>query len=155
VLSDRVRVESFTDFVVESEPRVRRALSAAFGLQAGRDATADAFVIAWKNWDRVAVMDNPVGYLYRVGINEARKPKKATLARDLSDVTERIPWIEPELAPALAGLPEHQRIVIALIHGFEWSLSEVAELLDISKSTVRTHEQRAMKKLRSKLGVSL
>lgn len=99
-------------------------------------------------------MDNPVGYLYRVGSNEARKPKRAMLAKDLSNVTERIPWIEPELAPALAGLSEHQRIVIALVHGFEWSLREVAELLDISKSTVRTHEQRAMRSLRRQLGVS-
>lgn len=155
MLSDRVRVESFTEFVVEVEPRVRRALSAAFGLEAGRDAAADAFVVAWKNWDRVAVMENPVGYLYRVGTNEARKPRKATLVGDLSGVTERIPWIEPELAPALAGLPGQQRVVIALVHGFEWSLHEVAELLDVSKSTVRTHEQRAMKSLRRQLGVSL
>ncbi len=155
MLSDRTSVESFTDFVVEVEPRLRRALSAAFGSGAGRDAAADAFVLAWKNWDRVVVMDNPVGYLYRVGSNQAQKPKKATLARDLSDVTARIPWIEPELAPALAGLSEHQRIVVALIHGFEWSLSEVAQLLDVSKSTVRTHEQRAMRSLRRQLGVSL
>jgi len=154
MLSERVRIETFTDFVVEVEPRVRRALSAAFGSQAGRDATAEALLVAWKNWDRVAAMDNPSGYLYRVGSNEARKPKQAVLAKDFSDVTERIPWIEPELAPALAELSEQQRTVIALVHGFEWSLGEVADLLGISKSTVRTHEQRAIESLRRLLGVS-
>jgi RNA polymerase sigma-70 factor (ECF subfamily) len=152
--SERVRIEAFTDFVVDVEPRVRRALSASFGSQAGRDATAEALLVAWKNWDRVAAMDNPSGYLYRVGSNEARKPTRAALARDFSDVTERIPWIEPELAPALAGLSEQQRTVIALVHGFEWSLGEVADLLGISKSTVRTHEQRALESLRQLLGVS-
>jgi hypothetical protein len=42
MLSERVRIETSTDFVVEVEPRVRRAHSAAFGSQAGRDATAEA-----------------------------------------------------------------------------------------------------------------
>jgi DNA-directed RNA polymerase specialized sigma24 family protein len=154
VLSDQVRVESFNDFVTEVEPRLRRALTAAFGLQAGRDATADALVVAWKNWDRVGVMENPVGYLYRVGLNAARPPKKAVLARDLADATVRVPWIEPALIPALAGLPERQRVIVALVHAFEWSLGEVADLLDLSKSTVRTHEQRAMTSLRKQLGVS-
>lgn len=154
MLSDRVRVESFTDFVVEVEPQIRRALSAAFGSQAGRDATAEALLVAWRNWDRVAAMDNPSGYLYRVGSNVARKPQRAALAKDFSDVTESIPWIEPELAPALAGLSEQQRTVIALVHGFEWTLGEVADLLGISKSTVRTHEQRALESLRRLLGVS-
>jgi RNA polymerase sigma-70 factor (ECF subfamily) len=154
VLSERVRVETFTAFVVAVEPRVRRALSAAFGAQAGRDATAEALLVAWKNWERVAAMDNPSGYLYRVGSNEARKPKQAALAKDFSEVTEHIPWIEPELARALAGLSEQQRTVIALVHGFEWSLGEVADLLGISKSTVRTHEQRAIESLRRLLGVS-
>jgi len=89
-------------------------------------------------------MENPAGYLYRVGYNTAKKPKRADLVGDFTDVYERIPWVEPELAPALAGLSEQQRTVIALIHGFEWSLNEVAEMLEISKSTVQTHEQRAM-----------
>ena len=154
MLSERVRVETFTDFVVRVEPRVRRALSAAFGSQAGRDATAEALLVAWKNWDRVAAMDNPSGYLYRVGSNEARRSRQTALAKDFSDATERIPWIEPKLAPALAALSEQQRTVIALVHGFEWSLGEVANLLGISKSTVRTHEQRAIESLQRLLGVS-
>jgi len=46
-----------TLFVVESEPRLRQALSATLGTQAGRDATADAIGYAWENWERI----QPVG----------------------------------------------------------------------------------------------
>lgn len=153
--ADRVRVDAFTEFVSEAEPRLRKALTAAFGLQVGRDATTDTLAVAWKNWDRVSEMENPIGYLYRVGFNEAQRPQPSTLAADLSEATSSVPWIEPGLVPALVSLPERQRVIVALVHAFEWSLSEVAELLEVSKSTVRTHEQRAMRVLRRKLGAKI
>ena len=42
-----------------------------------------------------------------------------------------------------------------LVFGHEWSMAEVAELLDLSKSTVQNHVERGMKKLRRRLGVEL
>ena len=51
---------------------------------------------------------------------------------------------------ALALAPS---IVILLLHGFEWSMSEVAEQLGISKSTVQTHAERGLQTLRHDLGV--
>ena len=54
---------------------------------------------------------------------------------------------------ALANLPERQRVVVMLLHSFEWTMSEVAELLGVSKSTVQNHAERAMARLRRKLGV--
>jgi RNA polymerase sigma-70 factor (ECF subfamily) len=69
--------------------------------------------------------------------------------------TERAPWVEPELSTALAALPEQQRVVVMLLHCFEWSMSEVAELLQVSKSTVQTHAERGMAQLRERMGVTL
>ena len=114
--SDAARTESFSKFVIEAEPRIRRAMTAALGVQAGRDATTDALVVAWKNWDRVSGMDNPVGYLYRVAVNEARRPKASDIAQDLSAATAGIPWIEPGLIPAVVELPERQRTIVSLLH---------------------------------------
>jgi DNA-directed RNA polymerase specialized sigma24 family protein len=39
-------------------------------------------------------------------------------------------------------------------HGFEWSLNEVAELSEVSKSTVQTCAERGLSKLRVGLGVT-
>jgi RNA polymerase sigma factor (sigma-70 family) len=66
---------------------------------------------------------------------------------------ERAPWVEPGLSRAVADLPERQRIVVLLLHGYDWTQSEVAEVLDISKSTVQRHDERGMARLRRKLGV--
>lgn len=53
------------------------------------------------------------------------------------------PWIEPGLPAALAGLSERQRVAVILVHCLEWILSEVAELMDVSKPTVQKHIDRA------------
>ena len=41
-----------------------------------------------------------------------------------------------------------------LVHCFEWTLGEVAQLLDVSKSTVQNHAERGLDRLRSRLGVN-
>ena len=74
---------------------------------------------------------------------------------DLDGVVEGLPWVEPGLPAALMGLREQQRIVVTLIHGYQWSFGEVADMLGVAKGTVQTHEKRAMAKLRARLGVSL
>jgi len=64
-------------------------------------------------------------------------------------------WVEPGLPAALEKLSEQQRVVVALVHGYQWSMSEVAELLDVSKSTVQSYDERGLRRLRTKLGVEL
>ena len=59
--------EGFAAFFAVAEPRLRRALVAAYGADRGGDATSEALVYGWQHWDRVREMANPVGYLYRVG----------------------------------------------------------------------------------------
>ena len=66
---------------------------------------------------------------------------------------ERVPWVEPGLSKAVADLPKRQRTVVLLLYGFQWTQSEVAEVLDISKATVQRHGERALARLRRKLGV--
>ena len=49
----------FERFVVEVEPRVRRALVAGFGAVVGRAAAADALAWAWQNGERVREIERP------------------------------------------------------------------------------------------------
>lgn len=145
---------SFTDFVNGFEPKLRQSLTAAFGPEYGREATADALAYGWEHWGRVSQSGNVAGYLYRVGYNRAlrMKPKK----RMLPDVDAvRQPWIEPGLPRAIESLPEQQRMVVLLLHGYEWSMSEVADLLGVTKSTVQTHAERGLGTLRRSLGVEI
>ena len=65
------RASSFETFFSEAEPRLRRALVAAYGVQRGREATATPCLYlgtlgpAQRNAD-------PMGYLYRVAQSKVR-----------------------------------------------------------------------------------
>lgn len=151
---ERDAVVGFHAFFAAAEPKLRRALVARHGLEHGREATVDALTYGWRHWARVGAMDNPLGYLYRVGANSVRRgPVLIELEGDMAAAVGGEPWVEPALAAGLDGLSEPQRMAVLLRHGFEWSMPEIAELLDVSVSTVRSHLERGMDKLRSALEV--
>ena len=147
---------SFEGFVAEVEPRLRRALVGLRGAEAGREATAEALAWAWEHWDRVRAMDNPAGYLYRVGQSRSRwrRPAWSPGRRD-DDALPYVPDVEPRLPAALAALSDRQRVAVFLVHGCGWSHVEVAGLLGISPSAVANHVARGMARLRAELKVAV
>jgi RNA polymerase sigma-70 factor (ECF subfamily) len=98
-------------------------------------------------------MENPSGYLYRVGLNWGRKSSRRHDLGFPEAAQSDVDWFEPGLPGALAGLSDQQRVVVFLVHGHQWSLSEVAAQLEISKGTVQTHMERGMERLRRELKV--
>ena len=70
-----------------------------------------------------------------------------------AEVDRREHLVEPGFPRALADLSEQQRVAVVLVHGYGWTLREVAELIDVSVSTVQTHVERALAKLRAALEV--
>ena len=145
--------EGFSLFFAETEPRLRRALVAACGAARGSEATTEAMTYAWEHWTRVRDMTSPIGYLFRVGRSRTRlRRRRPPLFPEPR--TDDTPWIEPGLGRALASLTVKQRLAVVLIHGFEFSYREAADLMKVSPSTVENHLERGMKKLRSSLGGS-
>jgi len=145
---------AFTLFVKEVEPRLSYALAAAYGPEVGADVTADALGWAWEHWDETQGLANPAGYLYRVAQSRARWYHRPRI------LFPQLPTDEghdpaPELGDALAGLTKNQRVSVVLIHGLGYSEREVAELLHLSRWSVRTHAERGLKRLRSALGVTV
>jgi RNA polymerase sigma factor (sigma-70 family) len=59
----------------------------------------------------------------------------------------------PELPDALEQLTKQQRVTVLLIHGLGYSEREVADLLGLSRWSIRTHAKRGLNRLRSALGV--
>jgi DNA-directed RNA polymerase specialized sigma24 family protein len=142
--------QEFENFVAKVEPGLRRALFAVLGVERGREATAEALAWAWEHWGRVVTTDNPIGYLFRVGQSRSRtRKRRAVYGRD--EWSE--PLIEPELTSALANLSEAQRVAVILVHGFGWTMREVAELNGTRVTTVQTHLERGLRKLRAALEV--
>jgi DNA-directed RNA polymerase specialized sigma24 family protein len=145
------REETFESFFETAEPRLRRALVAAYGLERGREAAAEALAYGWEHWGQVRDLHNPVGYLYRVGQSRTR-PRKRPVVFDIPAQTSDV-WIEPELGRALAELSERQRLAVILVHGFGWQFAEVAQVTGIKVPTVQTHAERGLIRLRRALEV--
>jgi DNA-directed RNA polymerase specialized sigma24 family protein len=146
----------FADFVTAHERRLRQAFTSIWGVDRGREVAIDALAYGWENWDRVHSMDNPVGYLFVVGrerANRHRRRREQPTADFVVPSASPPPWCEPALPGLIEGLSDRERQVVVLLHAFEWSLGEIAELLEVSKSTVQTYADRALSKLRSGLGV--
>mgnify|MGYP001828845234 FL=1 len=144
--------QTFAHFHGRAEPKLRRALIARYGGEVGREATAEALAYGWEHWERVRRMDNPVGYLYRVGRSRSRRLRPRRSVFEPGPQSE-LPWIEPGLPMALNELSARQRQVVILVHGFEYTHQEVADLLGISRSSVQNHVERGLAKLRSELEV--
>jgi DNA-directed RNA polymerase specialized sigma24 family protein len=139
--------------LTELEPRLRQALVAAYGLEVGTECTADAIAWGWEHRERLDTLQNPAGYLFRVGQSAARAYHRPSGFMPQPDAG-RVPDVEPGLARALEKLTEAQRVSVVAVHSFGWSQQEVAEMLGVSHSTVRTHIARGLAKLRSLLEVS-
>jgi DNA-directed RNA polymerase specialized sigma24 family protein len=141
----------FEAFVKDVEPRLRRALVAAYGFEDGRDAAAEALAYAWEHWDRLRGMTNAAGYVFRVA--QSRRPRsRRPVIFDTAGWTEL--RFEPGLPAALARLTLRQRVAVVLVHGYGYTLREVAELTGIRPTTVQNHAERGLRRLRDALGVS-
>jgi RNA polymerase sigma-70 factor (ECF subfamily) len=144
----------FEHWVEQRAAGLRAALVAAYGIDVGVEATADALAYGFQHWDRVGAMDNPAGYLYRVGQSAARRQFRRPPLLPAS-ASAGLPAFEPGLAPALASLTEVQRSAVVMVHALGWPIVDVADLLGVDESTVRTHIRRALDKLRAALEVTL
>lgn len=145
--------EAFATFAAKSGERIRRALVAAFGPDIGTDAAAEAMAIAWEDWDGVSSRPNPAGYVFGIGRNVARKKMRPQRLFPTPEPS-REPWIEPGLPAAISDLSENQRTAVLLTSGYGWTFREVAEVMDVGLSTVQSHVERGMAKLRNSLGVA-
>ena len=146
------RRASYEAFVREAEPRLRAALVTMYGTERGRDATAEALAYAWEHWERLATVENLPGYLFRVAQSKSRRRRTPVLFV-VPEVDDR-PF-EPGLPQALLSLSDHQRIAVVLVHGFGYSATEVGQLLGIKPTSVRSHLERGLRRLRRDLGVVL
>jgi DNA-directed RNA polymerase specialized sigma24 family protein len=146
--------QSFEDFLGKIEAGLRHGLIALFGPEDGRDATAQALLYGWENWEQLHLMDNPAGYLFRVGQTWGRRNRQPRGSLPSIPVHHDT-WVEPFLPQALQSLPEKQRVAVVLRHGSDWSCERIAEFMGSSPATVRKNVERALSRLRVALEVNI
>src|SRR5437867_2976033 len=97
------RAASFEGFF-EAQSRVlyRRLCVITGNGHEAEEIMQDAFLAIWERWDRVAGLEDPVGYLYRTAMNAFRKRYRR------SRLALRRSIASPEAVDAFAGIEERQ-----------------------------------------------
>ncbi|GAA3771409.1 SigE family RNA polymerase sigma factor [Micromonospora maritima] len=122
------------------------------------DLAQEALARLGAAWPRVQRRDNPEAYvrttMARLHISRWRRTRRERLVSDVPDRPVDDPAIErvgaaEELWPAVAALPPRQRAVLVLRYYEHRSDDEIAELLGVSRGTVRSQAARALDKLRA------
>lgn len=92
-------------------------------------------------------MKNPAGYLYRVGRSKTRRIRRPTPTLHATPVAASTEY-EPGLPEAISRLSPRQRVAVMLVHGFEWTQAEAADLMGIASTSIQKHTERGLTKLR-------
>jgi RNA polymerase sigma factor (sigma-70 family) len=150
---------SFEAFFEAEHSRLLRALFLVTGnRQEAEEIMQDAFVAVWERWERVAAMDEPVGYLYRTAMNRfrSRARRAARAARRVVGIAEGADAFaaaeeRDALARALARLPDRQRAAIVLTELLGYGSVEAGRILGIRGVTVRSLASQARAALRTHL----
>jgi RNA polymerase sigma-70 factor (ECF subfamily) len=140
----------FTIFVEGVGVQLRRALVAMYGSDVGHDVAADVLAYAFENWDRVRAMQNPAGFLFRVGQSRSRRYRRRPVVFPAVPPTERHE-VAYDLPAAIARLSPRQRLAVILVHAHGYTLLAAADTLGVSISTLRNHLERGMRRLREEL----
>lgn len=147
--------EDFESFFVEAETSVRRALVSKYGPELGREAAAEAFVVAWRSWDKVRTVEGRAGYVYRIGERwAARQCAKTEPLQKLFPVAVTDRYEDVELVSAIEALSVRQRQAVVLVGGLGMSHREAAEFMGCARSSVQNHVERGMARLRASLEVT-
>ena len=131
------------------------------------DATQEAFLRAWRNIHRFRGDARFFTWLYRIGVNEAkriheRRPAPGTVVsveeRPIDDVADQAPRphdrseaaeLRAVLEQAIRRLPEAHRVAVVLRDIERLSTAEAAELLGLREAAFKSRLHRGRMKLRA------
>lgn len=157
-------IRSLPDFDAFYEREFDAVAALAFVLSGSRlasdDLAQEAFIAAYRRWDEIGRYDNPGAWVRRVVANGsvslvrrsvARSRALARLGGNSSEPFLEISTDTVDVWRAVRRLPRRQAQVIALFYLEDMSQAEVAEVLDCSVETIRTHLRRARTTLARRL----
>lgn len=148
--------QGFAEFFRTCLPVVTRTLTSLTGdTRVVEDVAQDALLIARHRWDDIHAYDKPEAWVLKVAIRLMRRSQQRyqheTPVVEVPDVAEQVHEVEA-VRSALRKLSPRHREVVALHHLLGYSVSEIASVLVVGESTVRTHLTRGRAELRRILG---
>lgn len=152
----------FEGFYVETYGRVLTyARFLASNMVDAEQAAADAYAATAKRWDLVSGYEAKEAYVRRIVRQRLAKEHRRRWHRGSAETRGPAPLrpTDPELSAEVRMvldlfplLPKKQRAVLVLACQ-EYTSEEIAQELGMKPSTVRTHLERARRRLRDALGI--
>jgi RNA polymerase sigma-70 factor (sigma-E family) len=146
-------------------PMVRLAVLLVDDLATAEDVVQDAFAALHQRWDRLQDVNAAIGYLRVCVVNAARSVLRRrrtarlyVLPRESDHVSAEAEVMlaaeQEEVVRALRRLPRRQREVLVLRYWSELSELEIAEILGVSRGTVKSTASRGLAALGALLEVA-
>jgi RNA polymerase sigma-70 factor (ECF subfamily) len=148
---------SFEEFYDATFRRLFTALCLVTGNRHEAEEIAqDAFVRVYERWDRVGSLEDPTGFLFRVGMNVFRNRYRRALLGLRREfllapaATDDLAAIETrdEMIRLLQGLDPRQRAAVLLTAILDYSAEEAGRILGIQASSVRSLTTRARARMK-------
>ncbi len=123
------------------------------------DVCQDALTEAHRRWETISRYDDPGAWVRRVMVNKSRS-RFRKLTSETKAMTRiggrRLETVEPterslEVWDQVRGLPKRQAQAVALFYWEDRSMAQIAEILDCSEETVKTHLKRGRAALAKRL----
>ena len=149
--------EIFEQAVREHQDMVFRvALHCFANRQDAEDTVQEVFLRLYGRQEPFESPEHLRRWLVRVTINESKRmllsPWRRTESLELLEDRAALPEENRELFRAVMALPEKYRVAMYLYYYEGYSTEELAKLLKISGSTVRTRLRRGRAQLKESLG---
>jgi RNA polymerase sigma-70 factor, ECF subfamily len=157
---DVVEVQpSFEEFFEETHERLFSGICLVTGSRhEAEEIMQDAYLRLWERWERVSVVDDPAGFLFRTAMNLFRsRYRRAVLAVrrqvSLAPIVDDLALVDDrdEVVRLLRPLSPAERASIVLTTMFGYTSEEAGRLLGVKAATVRAHATRARANARATL----
>jgi RNA polymerase sigma-70 factor, ECF subfamily len=157
------RVEAwarFDTFFEQEHDHLYKALYFVTGnRQDAEELMQDAFLKLWERWDSIHEVDDPTGYLFRIGLNGFRMQRRRAAmsvrkvipvpeARDLFSDAE----MRADVRALLLQLTSRQRAALLLVDLLGYPSEQAARILRVRPSTVRALAAKGRRALRAMEG---
>lgn len=126
--------------------------------QDAQDATQEVFLRLVRADATYADLGKPLAYLYRIARNvcadfhRRAKPADVELEVDVVDPSSSAGEEHLAIADAISRLDEEEQLVLELRYDQDLPVMQIAEVLGISRFSVRRIEKRALANLEKELG---
>jgi RNA polymerase sigma-70 factor, ECF subfamily len=152
MVTEQRGARGFDDFYRDEYRRLVPVIAALLGDRAGaEDVVQEALVEAQRRWATVEEFDRPGAWVRRVALNRASNVRRRSGREHRALTRLRIVRSEPRsdqlpdegLWAMVRDLPDQQRRAVALHYVGDLSVADVADVMECSEGTVKTHLSRA------------